>query len=372
MADSLVEERVPRLAPETLGPGAVVLARIFDAIPAGVVVADADGRIALVNAETERLFGYDRSDLIGQPVERLMPERNRALHVNHRAHYLRTPVGRAMGAGRELHARRSDGTEFPIEIGLRPIAMAGGLGVIATIVDITVRRALEADLRRANENLEEFTAIASHDLKAPLRGIASLTEWLIEDLADRDIPDARRNLDRIAVRIGRMERMIDDLLAFARDGQRGGETVVFDPGEMLEGLRDVLTIPESFTIRFDCRVVTMVAPRTPVETVMRNLIDNAIKHHDRPDGTVVVRVVGEDAAWLLTVIDDGPGIPAGARERIFKLFQTLGPKDNGSGLGLAVAKSLVIRHGGSVTVEPNPDGRGSAFFVRWPRIGRAP
>lgn len=361
-------------SPYGLAHGAVVLARIFDAIPAGVVVTDARGTIALVNAETERLFGYERSELIGRPVEQLMPSRNRDAHRGHRERYVRAPVSRAMGAGRELHGRRRDGSEFPIEIGLRPIAMAGGTGVIATIVDITVRRALEADLRRANEDLDDFASIASHDLKAPLRGIASLTEWLIEDLTGVGTPDALRNLERIAVRIARMERLIDDLLAFARAGRTGGDTVVFDPAEMIESLREMLAIPDGFTLTADCRVSTMIAPRTPIETVLRNLIDNAVKHHDRAEGHIDVRVEAEEAAWVLSVIDDGPGVPEGARERIFKLFQTLGPKEGGgTGLGLAVAKSLVARHGGTIAARANEGGRrGTTFVVRWPRTRRAP
>ena len=191
--------------------GTIVLARIFDAIPVGVIVTDSRGRIALVNAEVERMFGLAREDLIGGAVERLIPERHRDAHVGYRRDYGDQPVPKAMGAGRELHGRRDDGSEFPVEIGLRPIAMAGGAGVIATIVDISRRKELEQDLRQANENLEGFALAATRDLRAPLHGMARLADALVADLSAADHPDARASADRIVEHIARLERMIEDL-----------------------------------------------------------------------------------------------------------------------------------------------------------------
>jgi PAS domain S-box-containing protein len=196
---------------ETVVQGTIVLARIFDAIPVGVIVIDSKGKIALVNTEVERMFGSPRDNLIGDDVERLIPSRHRQAHATYRREYAAAAQTRPMGAGRDLYGRRDDGSEFPIEIGLKPIALTGGTGVIATIVDITRRKKLELDLRRANESLEGFALAASRDLKAPLHGMARLADSLVANLTDVDRPDARVNADRIVEHVARLERMIEDL-----------------------------------------------------------------------------------------------------------------------------------------------------------------
>ncbi|MBM3584891.1 MAG: PAS domain S-box protein [Alphaproteobacteria bacterium] len=198
-------------AADTAMQDTIVLARIFDAMPVGVIFTASMDRVAMANTEVERMFCLAREDLIVGAVERLIPERHRDTYVRQRRDYAAQPVPNAMGVGRELYGRRGDGTEFSVEIGLRPFAMAGVVGVIATIVDITRRKDLERDLRQANENLEGFASVASRDLKAPLHGMARLAKALVADLATMDRPDTRANLDRIVAHIARMERMIEDL-----------------------------------------------------------------------------------------------------------------------------------------------------------------
>jgi len=209
--------------------------KMVEAAPCSMVMIDARGRIVLVNQQAEVMFGYTRAELIGDALELLLPERLRATHTGHRQAFAAAPSMRQMGMGRDLTARRKDGTEFPVEIGLNPVPgdEGGGL-VLAAVTDITRRKAMELELQQANANLEEFTYAASHDLKSPLRGIADLLEWIVEDLDGLQSAEVTRNLGRIGDRIRRLERVIDDLLTYARAGTMSAEVIPVDPRALID------------------------------------------------------------------------------------------------------------------------------------------
>src|SRR5207245_2148826 len=169
-----------------------------EASPNGIVLAGQEGRIVLVNAQTEKLFGYAREELIGQMIEVLVPERFRGAHPTYRAEFMAAPQARAMGAGRELFARRKDGTEFPVEIGLNPIQTSEGILVLAAVVDISARKLAEEEALRHREDLGhlsrvavmgELTASIAHELNQPLGAILSNAEAaeMFLDRGDRDL-----------------------------------------------------------------------------------------------------------------------------------------------------------------------------------------
>ena len=344
---------------------------VVNAAPYGLLLVDEEGAIVMANARVAASFGYSIEELVGSSLETLIPDRYRPSHPKLRAHYVAHPELRSMGAGRDLVGRHKDGTEFPVEVGLSPVDWHGKPMALAAVIDITVRKGLELELRQANANLEEFTYVASHDLKSPLRGISDLVEWLLEDLAGAGGPEVQKNLSRVQIRIRRMEGIIDDLLAYARAGRPTDELTVVEPRSLIENILELQPRPAEFRFRVAVEAEPFKAARVPLETVLRNLISNAVKHHDRADGQIEIRVVEADSFCRFTVTDDGPGIPAKAHARVFKLFQTVSAAErNGSGVGLALTKRLVECHGGSIRLESSDQTRGATFEVCWPRFQR--
>lgn len=345
---------------------------MFDGSPYGQLIIDDAGSIMMANRVLAESLGYTPSALKGQALDMLLPDRYRQRHGALMASYRRTGESRMMGQGRDLTALHADGTELPVEIGLSRVRWEKKLSTLVVITDISVRKRLELELRQVNADLQEFTYVASHDLRSPLRGIADLIEWIETDLGPEQSADVRRNLDRVKQRIQRMDRLIDDLLRYARAGRADTEFRQVNLHTLVSDILELQPPPAGFTVTLALDVPPMQAARTPLETVLRNLLSNAVKHHDRAQGHIQVRASADDNHCQIEIEDDGPGIPVQARERVFKLFQTLTATERGgSGIGLALTKRLVEVHGGSIEViSPVKDGRGACFRFRWPRFQR--
>jgi two-component system CheB/CheR fusion protein len=222
-------------------------------------------------------------------------------------------------------------------------------------------------LEQSKAEIDAFAYVASHDLKAPLRAIDNLARWIAEDAGD-DLPDtAHRHLQTLRQRVTRLERLLDDLLDYSRAGQDQAAIEVVDSGALVTGILDLLAPPPTFSVTVASDMPTFTTAKVPLEQVFRNLIGNAIKHHNRADGLVAVKAYNRGKMWEFVVEDDGPGIPQDYYERIFQMFQTLKPRDQveGSGIGLAVVRKLVTRGGGTITVE-SVEGQGACFRFTWP------
>jgi PAS domain S-box-containing protein len=346
--------------------------KIIEAAPIGILVVDNNGIMRNCNHQTATIFGYELEEIHYMPVEMLLPLRHREKHIEHRARYAEQPTRRVMGSERDLTGLRKNGNEFPVEIGLTPIDIDNETFVLATITDITQRKKSEIKLKQVNADLDEFTYVASHDLKSPLRGIASLIEWVEEDLGADISAEVRNNLNRIQIRIQRMEKLIDDLLAYARSGyqQKEAERVVLQ--EVFDEIIQLIAPPKLFKITLNGYLGEINTPHTPLATVLRNLIDNALKHHDRDHGEINIRVTPENSYCIFDIEDDGPGIAPSAHERIFKLFQTLSNENTTcSGVGLAVCKRTIESHGGKIEVHSRDNERGTRFRFWWPRFSRS-
>jgi signal transduction histidine kinase len=276
-----------------------------------------------------------------------------------------------MGRGRDLVGLHRDGTEIPVEVALSTVETAQGPSFLAGVIDISARKGLELELRQANANLEEFTYVASHDLRSPLRGLADLFQWISDDIADLDRPSVSKNLERARIRVERLERIIEDLLTYARSARTSYDYDDIEVGKLIARMIELQPRPADFSINVHCEVDSIRAIRAPLETVLRNLVSNAVKHHDRGDGCIDISVALDDTYCIFTVSDDGPGIPKEFMGRVFKLFQTMTSTERGgTGLGLAVTKRLVERHGGQITLDSEGSTRGATFRVRWPRFPR--
>ncbi|MET3601283.1 PAS domain S-box protein [Martelella mangrovi] len=352
------------------------LVAIIEAMPTGVLVVDEAGSVDMVNRHFEYLSGYARDELKGMKVERLVPDSHRAAHAGYRTRYNENPVPRLMGNGRDLKLRRADGTEIPVEIGLSALAVPSGKQVLALVTDISQRVETErrmsrqqAELERSVEELSTFAYVASHDLKSPLRGVIQIAQWIEEDIADRETVTGHLNLLRN--RIGRMERLLNDLLAYSRAGRGAGGRGRVDVQAMARDIFELLAPPAGMTLQLEGEMPTFETLRTPLEQILHNLFSNAIKHHDRPaEGTITLSCRHVSPFFFeFTVIDDGPGIAPQYHDRVFGMFQTLRPRDEveGSGIGLALVRKIVTTFGGRIWIGSG-EGRGCAIHFTWPRV----
>lgn len=215
--------------------------------------------------------------------------------------------------------------------------------------------------------------MVSHDLKSPLRGIADLADWIIEDLGAAITPAVTHNLQRIHTRVQRMENLTEDLLNYARAAKRSKEVTQVNLAELVAGILELLALPGGSDVKTEFTINELLTPKAPLETVVRNLISNAIKHHDAACG-LQLKIASEAAGSYLCirVQDNGPGIPISAQERVFRLFQTLsGSGTNHGGVGLAVAKRLCEAHGGRLELDNTCTQRGCCFVIWWPRFPRS-
>lgn len=234
---------------------------------------------------------------------------------------------------------------------------------------LKVRIAIQNELERSNADLDSFAYVASHDLKAPLRGIRNLVEWIAQDIKSTATEDSRDNLRLLRTRVERLDSLLESLLTYSRVGRKIEDVKEVDTGELVKDINNYLAPPDGFSIICSGRMPCLFTPKAPLEQVIRNLINNAIKHHDLAEGQVVISAMEQDELIEFRVEDDGPGIATEFHARIFKMFQTLKPRDQveGSGMGLAIVKKAVEGFGGSIRVESNPPSRGSIFIFTWPR-----
>jgi signal transduction histidine kinase len=249
-------------------------------------------------------------------------------------------------------------------------------GVVLLLSDVTERKDIDRrlvlqaqELRRQNEELEQFAYVASHDLKAPMRGIDNLVTWIEEDLTAVLTEDTRANMELLKSRVKRLESLLDDLLAYSRAGREDLVAERVDTGALVAELATLLSPPDGFEIKGAPELPVLHTPRAALTQALQNLISNAIKHHDNPaSGHVWIEARQEGAMTEFVVADDGPGIPEQFRSRVFGMFQTLRPRDEieGSGMGLAIVKKLVERQSGAIWLTEGLAGRGLAVHFTWP------
>ena len=263
------------------------------------------------------------------------------------------------------------------------------IGVWGTINDVTKRKQTEAvlqaradelvqlngillattgQLEKRNQELDQFAYVASHDLKAPLRAISNLSEWIEEDLEDKLDDDTRHQMSLLRGRVHRMENLINGLLQYSRVGRIQSKSEKVPVGQLLEEVIDSLDPPPAFTVEIEGEMPTLTTQRLSLQQVFSNLISNAIKHHDRPDGCVKISGVDRGKLYEFLVADNGPGIAPQYREKVFAIFQTLKARDEAenTGIGLSIVKKIIETQGGTIELESEL-GRGAIFRFAWPK-----
>ncbi len=382
MASPAFSDRALIMTSETAEPNSSLseerLRLVVEAAPSGMIMVDEMGRVVLVNSQVERMFGYSREELLGESIDLLVPSSVRAKHPCQRAGFFADPKARAMGAGRDLYGQRKDGTQLPVEIGLNPLMTDGERFVLASIVDITERKHSEAllqekllELQRSNEDLQQFAYVCSHDLQEPLRVISNYSQLLARRYSDKLDQDANDFIEFTVDATRRMQELINDLLLYSRVDTKGKEFVRTACSEIvaiaLANLR--VSISESSAVVNCAELPVISADRSQLLQVFQNLIGNAIKF--RSENVPAVTVSAEDAGknWLFSVNDNGLGFDMKYGERIFVIFQRLHTKEMypGSGIGLAVCKKIIERHGGSIWAESEP-GKGTKFSFTLPKL----
>ena len=338
---------------------------LLEAAPDAMVIVDENGRIVLVNAQTERVFGYGREELLGKTVEILVPERFRERHATHRVGFSSEPKVRGMGAGLELFGRRKDGTEFPVEISLSPIQTHEGVLVSSAIRDISDRQRVQEDLARSNADLEQFAYLASHDLQEPLRMVSAYVQLLGEEYRGKLGTDADEYIHFATDGAKRMQDLIRDLLEYSRVGKKREPFELTDCEEALgvavANLRR--TIAESEASVTHDPLPQVMGARSELVQLFQNLIGNAIKFRGAEKPHVHIAAERRQKQIVFSVRDNGIGIEPKHFERIFRMFQRLHGREEypGTGVGLAICKKVVEHHGGRIWVESTP-GAGSTFF----------
>ncbi|GAB3256200.1 PAS domain S-box protein [Nocardioides dilutus] len=347
---------------------------LVEAAPDAMVIVDESGRILLVNGQLEELFGYQRSELEGRPVEILMPDRFVGMHVGYRSGYMANPTRRPMGIARDLVARRKDGSELPVEISLAALHRDEGMLVSAAVRDLTERRRLEAseELLRTKT---EFFATVSHELRTPLASILGYGELMADN---EGLPDDCRDFLEVMMRGAQRElRLVDDLLTLVHIDRAGLsiQAKAVDLVQVAHGCVGGLQPTAhgqglSLTLDSSVRELLVHGDEQRIAQCLDNLLSNAIKFTPQ-GGAVVIRLGHEDALAVVEVEDTGTGVGTAERDRIFeRLYRSptaVKQQIPGAGLGLAIARAIVEAHDGSLDLVRS-DESGTVLRMVLPRL----
>jgi len=358
--------------------------QVVESAPNGMLMIDPQGTITLVNKQVETMFGYSREDMLGRPVEMLIPERFRPNHPSHRTGYFTAPTSRAMGVGRELFGLRKDGTEFPVELGLNPIDTPNGKLALASIVDISLRKQTEIALAKAAQDLEwknwelseardqavragqaktDFLATMSHEIRTPMNGVLGMTTLLLDTSLTAEQRDYLQTLRHSSESL---LRIINDILDFSKI-EAGKFTIEHIPFDLRLTIEDTLDILAPTAQGRQLELVGLIDAQTPrtvvgdpgrIRQILTNLVGNAIKFTEHGEVLIQVLQTDEDpgsVALRFEVIDTGIGLSPEAQAKMFQAFtqadSSTARKYGGTGLGLTICKRLVELMGGQIGLQ---------------------
>ncbi len=358
---------------------------IVEAAPNAMIMVDGADRIVLLNRQAELTFGYSREELLGQPIEVLIPQRFSAGHVALSGGFITKPDRRVMGAGRDLFGRRKDGTEVPVEVGLNPLDTSEGRFVLASIIDITERRREEQDALERQTQLTHLSRVSAlgqlsgslaHELNQPL-GIILSNAQAAQRMLEQESPDIAE-LREILADIVSEDRRAGEVIKRLRTLLKRGETRLL-PVSLNEIIEEVLRLLRSELIGRSVTVRTELAPGLPnvtgdevqLQQVLLNIINNAcdaMVENPPPERILRISTVRHENTIRVSLADQGCGLPDGDADRVFQPFVTT--KSHGMGIGLSICRTIVAAHHGRLWAEPNP-GPGTTFHLEL-QITRTP
>ncbi|MGR8931233.1 MAG: sensor histidine kinase [Gammaproteobacteria bacterium] len=345
---------------------------LMDIAADAMLIVDSDGRILMTNPASQRLFGYSQDEFNRLLIEDLIPQRFREAPVENSAEYADHTERSRMGGMLETAALRKDGGEFAADVSISHVD-AGY--ILATVHDITQRKQLEEEQKRmihelenVNEELKNFAYVVSHDLKAPLRAIGSLADWIAADQQDRLDAEGQEHLRLLIQRVRRLDALIDGVLRYSRIGRIHEAVSMIDLNGLVHDVVDSLAPPAHISVTVASTLPTILAEKTSIQQILQNLISNAIRYLDKPEGRIQIACQEKNGSWCLSVADNGPGIEPRHFERIFQLFQTLNPRDRieSTGVGLSIVKKITEQYGGKVWVESGV-AQGCTFYFTVPK-----
>jgi len=338
--------------------------KLIETMNEGLLYVDNDDNVQFTNDRFLEITGYDASEMKGdQPLKLLVDETTRKKILDKSKLRLK-----GISDDYEVQIIRKNGEKIWVFVSGSPLYNDQNevIGTIATFIDITERKNTEDKLLAKNRELDEFAYIVSHDLKAPLRAINSLSEWIEEDLGDKLQSETKQNMDLMRSRVKRMEMLINGILEYSRIGRNTTLTEKIEINHFLKDIVEMLSPPRNFNIEIKADTMYIYAERIKLQQVFSNLIGNAVKHHEREDGRVTICATKYDEHCEFSVEDDGPGIDAKFHEKIFAIFQTLKSKDTveSTGIGLTIVKKIIEENGGAIRLE-SQSGKGAKFIFTW-------
>lgn len=355
---------------------------VIDNVLDALIMINSRGVIETFNPAAERIFGYDKSEVIGRNINMLMPDPYHTAHDGYISNYHKTAQPKIIGtAGREVTAKRKDGSEFPIDLSVSKFTLKDGMHFTGIVRDISSRKDAERrinnymrSLERSNQELDDFAYIASHDLKEPLRGVHNHATFLLEDYGGQLPQDAKQRLNRLAHLAQRMEHLVNDLLYFSRLGRAELAVREADLNAVIheiEQMSDIMIKENNARIVIPKPLPRVVCDKPRITEVFRNLITNGIKYNDKNDKTIEVGYLDSvdtpegRAEQVFYVKDNGIGIEKEFYNEIFRLFKRLNhSNDNsqdGTGVGLTFVKKIIERHNGKIWLD-SVRGEGTTFY----------
>lgn len=353
--------------------------RALNSTSTGVVITDCsmpDHPVIYSNPANKSITGYESHEMIGQNC-RILQQEDRDQEGLEK---LRNAIENQKECKVILRNYRKDGTMFWNELSISPVYDTGGkvTHFVGFQNDITAQVEAEEALKNSreklqviNDELKDFAHIVSHDLKAPLRAISSLSQWIVQDYGDQLDDEGKTQFDLLTGRVKKMENLIDGILQYSRASNENGEKEYVDLKLIVGEVIDMLSPPDHIKVEIQGDLPVLLVARTRIQQVFQNIISNAIKYNDKKEGLVAVRCQKEEEAYVFSIADNGPGIEKRYFDKVFQIFQTLGVKESyeSTGIGLTIVKKTIELHGGEIWLE-SEIGKGTTFYFSLPCISK--